>query len=292
MDLYIFLSPHFDDAALSCGGLIKRLTTARKRVVVATIFTADLPPGETPSRLARRNHLAWNAGPLPFAARAVEDERAMKVLGAEHKHLGFLDAMYRRDGGGTPFYQTSTVGVPVVDADEREIVPSLRNKFEELRPQYAGFDLHIFSPLSLGGHVDHVLVRKAAEALWNPIYYEDYPYAGREGVTKAWLESEGKDSRWKYVSLKLNPDEKASRVSAVLKYTSQIRGLFPSLSERIYEIVRARVGPLSNAHLPENRNATDWRAETAIRKYIEKVAGEKYWFVGERNDLPDAILRG
>lgn len=295
MDLYLFLSPHLDDAALSCGGLIKRLTHAGKRVMVVTVFTADLPRGESPSRFARRNHSAWNAGPFPFAARAVEDGNAMKTLGAESKHLGFLDAMYRRGENGVPFYRGNTVGVPVAEADEREVAASLLVEFEDIRRQYTGFNLRVFSPLSLGGHVDHVIVRRAAESCWNPLdilYYEDYPYAGREGVTRGWLEAEGKDSRWRCIAVQLNASEIASRVEAVLKYASQVRGLFPSFIERLHEIARARIGLLSNIGLPENRAASHLRAAMSIKRYIQKAGGEKYWFIGEKGNWPDEILCG
>lgn len=293
MNLYLFLSPHFDDAALSCGGLIKRLTSAGERVVVITIFTADLPPDVQLSRLARRNHLSWNAGHHPFAARAVEDEKAMRVLGAEYKRLGFLDAMYRRSENGSPFYQKRTVGVPVADADERQMISSLRMKFEELQNEFAGLDARVFSPLAIGGHVDHVLVRKSAEASWRFVYYyEDFPYAGREESARAGPALEGKESGWKCDSLELDSEEIASRVSAALEYTSQIRGLFPSFRERIFEIAQAHIGYLSAFHFPENRGAGYRRAENSIRKYIEKAGGERYWFTGEEEDsLPVATRR-
>lgn len=291
MDLFLFLSPHLDDAALSCGGLIKRLSVAEKRVVVATVFTSDLPPGVPPSWLARRNHSAWDAGPFPFAARRMEDTDAMSVLGAEHAHWGYLDAMYRRDSHGNYFYRENTAGAPVVAADETEVVASLRAEFEKIQRLYSGFDLRVFSPLSLGAHVDHVIVRRAAETFWNPariVYYEDFPYAGRRGVSADWLA--GKDSQWKHISVELTSGEVASRINAVLQYASQLRGLFPSFVERIQEIVRARTGLLSGMHLPGNPRATRSRAEASIRNYIRGVGGEKYWFTGDETDLPNLVL--
>jgi len=95
-DLHLFISPHLDDVALSCGGYVRRISEAGKKVVVVTVMTADLPKGPV-SWLARRNHLAWHLGDAPFALRRGEDEAAVRALGATHRHLGLLDAMYRRD---------------------------------------------------------------------------------------------------------------------------------------------------------------------------------------------------
>ena len=41
--LALALSPHLDDAAFSCGGLLAGLSAAGWRVVVATVFTASVP---------------------------------------------------------------------------------------------------------------------------------------------------------------------------------------------------------------------------------------------------------
>ncbi|MGH2521295.1 MAG: PIG-L deacetylase family protein, partial [Anaerolineales bacterium] len=42
---HLYLSPHFDDAALSCGGTIHQQTRQGERAVVVTVCAGDSPPG-------------------------------------------------------------------------------------------------------------------------------------------------------------------------------------------------------------------------------------------------------
>ena len=65
MSAVIFISPHLDDAVLSCGGGIARLTCSGERVTVVTIFTGDQSPGEPLSTLAVRSHASWAAQCVP-----------------------------------------------------------------------------------------------------------------------------------------------------------------------------------------------------------------------------------
>src|ERR671924_35132 len=56
---HVYLSPHLDDAALSCGGAIARHSSAGARVLVVTICTA-LPSPEGPfSSFAEEQHRQW-----------------------------------------------------------------------------------------------------------------------------------------------------------------------------------------------------------------------------------------
>src|SRR6185295_15615325 len=60
---HIYLSPHLDDAALSCGGAIARHANAGARVLVVTICTAA-PPSDGPfSDFANEVHQGWGLAP-------------------------------------------------------------------------------------------------------------------------------------------------------------------------------------------------------------------------------------
>ena len=52
---HVYLSPHLDDAVLSCGGMIHRQAQAGERVVVVTVCAGDPPPGPL-SDFARSLH--------------------------------------------------------------------------------------------------------------------------------------------------------------------------------------------------------------------------------------------
>ncbi len=169
---WIYLSPHFDDAVLSCGGLIWDQHQAGEAVEIWTIFAGDPPPGPL-SEFATANHQLWGlaTGEETVAMRKAEDQTAAALVGAELVHFGIPDCIYRRSPAGEYLY-TETVITPPHPADKylpRRITAALKS---ELNP-----DDRLVCPLTLGGHVDHRLARKAAESFHLPIhYYPDIPY--------------------------------------------------------------------------------------------------------------------
>src|SRR4030042_1789814 len=58
MEVRVFLSPHLDDAVLSCGGLIARQVATNDVVTVLTVSAGE--PGRLPlSALAQSRHARW-----------------------------------------------------------------------------------------------------------------------------------------------------------------------------------------------------------------------------------------
>jgi len=277
---YLFISPHLDDVALSCGGYIRRLAEAGECVVVVTVATADLREGSI-SWLAHRNHMAWHAGEAPFALRRLEDEASVNALGATHLHLGLLDAMYRRDEAGRPLYVTSTTGVSVHPHEWQHHEPAVRQSLGQVLRVWGDGDARVFSPLGVGGHVDHIIVRRAVESLWDPSgisYYEDYPYAGRPGAIQSQLVHDRQTRRWHATTIELSPLEIEARVNAVACHVSQLPGLFPSPLERLLEIARARL-PFLSRYVDRwpSQDVSRHRMASSIRAYVNKVGGERYW---------------
>ncbi|WP_339137856.1 MAG: PIG-L family deacetylase [Candidatus Electrothrix sp. GW3-4] len=109
---HIYLSPHYDDAALSCGGSIHKQTKQQEPVAVITIFAGapDLPNAAL-SKLAQAVHKEFtflNPNPSPqdiVAARRQENEQAMLFLGADSICLEqFHDSIYRGIPGQNIFF--------------------------------------------------------------------------------------------------------------------------------------------------------------------------------------------
>src|SRR5437773_7157487 len=93
---HIYLSPHLDDAALSCGGAIARHANAGARVLVVTLCTAAPPAGPF-SDFANAVHQSWGLAPAEvIGARLREDDLALARLDADTYRAGLLDAIYRR----------------------------------------------------------------------------------------------------------------------------------------------------------------------------------------------------
>ncbi|HTX92334.1 MAG TPA: PIG-L family deacetylase [Anaerolineales bacterium] len=169
---WIYLSPHFDDAVLSCGGLIFDQARAGIPVEIWTVLAGNPPPGPL-SDFAQKNHALWGVatGAETVAMRKEEDREAATAVGAELVHFDFPDCIYRRSPKGEYLY-TETVMIPPVPGDRglpRRIAEALKS---ELRR-----DDELVCPLTLGGHADHTVVRRAAELLRRPLrYYADVPY--------------------------------------------------------------------------------------------------------------------
>ncbi len=157
----LLLSPHADDAVLSCGGLLLEHTDA----TVVTVFSGDAPQ-------PRQGALARLAAP---GARRAEDAAAMSKLGCDHQNLNLLDAIDRRDEDGLQLYGSmAALFAQVLPADsarcgeiQSALTPMLSNRI-------------LLCPLAVGAHVDHQLCahagrRLAAEghSVW---FYEDAPY--------------------------------------------------------------------------------------------------------------------
>jgi LmbE family N-acetylglucosaminyl deacetylase len=178
--MHLFISPHLDDIALSCGGYVRQLRARGEEVVVATVCTADTPTGVVLSEPARHVHWEWQLGEdNPYGKRRAEDLVACAVLGANAQHLGFPDAVYRYDAHAQPLYTRDFIGGRVRAEDWRVLYFAM---IDALRRIGAGAAQR-YCPLAIGGHVDHVLVRSAAETAFPDglTYYEDYPYAQKVG---------------------------------------------------------------------------------------------------------------
>jgi LmbE family N-acetylglucosaminyl deacetylase len=270
----IFISPHLDDAALSCGGGIARLAGSGTQVTIVTVCTADQPPGAPLSRVARRVHASWCAGERPFEARRAEDLQAARILGAKADHLGLLDAIYRRSEVGAPLYADS-INAPV-PSDVERFLPRL---IALLQDSLAAIDEgdRVFCPVGTGGHVDHVLTRMAVEQVADRdaiVYYDEYPYVTRSGPSPM-----SRACGVAIHTLVLAPAELDVRIAAIGCYASQLRGLFPSQSQRLAEIALNRIPALGARLLrPPDPKASGERMAAQVRRDTANLGGERYWW--------------
>lgn len=177
---HIYLSPHYDDASLSCGGAIYQQVQAGRPVLVVTVCAAS-PEKEAPlSAFARKMHTVWGNPEDVVAARRAEDEASMKILGVEWRHLEFTDCIYRGNPDQKAWYYTSIAALfdQIHSADHglateiaEAVAPIISNSPKAL----------IYAPLTVGHHVDHQLTHAAALQLRRQgrqvIFYEDYPYS-------------------------------------------------------------------------------------------------------------------
>jgi GlcNAc-PI de-N-acetylase len=213
----VILSPHFDDAVLSCWHVL----ASASEVLVVNVFAGEPPAGT----------LGWwdeLAGASESAAavrtRIEEDRRALALAGGAAVNLPFLDSQYRQS-----------------DQASGEIVQALRGVL------VAG--ARIYAPASLGDHhCDHTAVRAAALALHaegaDVTMYADLPHATVEGWPRWVLDGSSSEAdpagegwatqlqetgvpveRMVAATHRLSPKEHAAKLQAVLTYSSQTEPL-------------------------------------------------------------------
>ena len=156
------LSPHFDDAVLSCWQLLD----GSAEVMVVNVFTAAPPAGTLPPW--------WDletgaTDPVErMRERREEDAAALALAETPSVEVGLLDNQYRR-----------------VQLRVHEVVQRISM---ELQPQAI-----VHAPGVFDGHPDHVLVVDAAVELarvgWPVVLYADLPHASARGWP-AWLSGE------------------------------------------------------------------------------------------------------
>lgn len=168
---WIYLSPHLDDAVFSAGGWVYEQTQAGNPVEIWTFMCGD-PHVSEYSPFAQLLHFQWgfSTAEETVHARREEDKTAASIVGAKAVHFDFLDCIYRRDTNGDWLY--SEIAIPPKDADADYPAQIASAISARLLP-----DDELVCQLGLGSHVDHVLVRRAAERLGRPLrYVMDVPY--------------------------------------------------------------------------------------------------------------------
>jgi LmbE family N-acetylglucosaminyl deacetylase len=187
---WIYLSPHLDDAVLSAGGLIHDQVRAGIPVEIWTVMSGYTTGIEEYSFLAAVNHAAWgfSSGEETVRARRAEDETAAGLLGARAVHFDFLDCIYRRGRDGNWLYDvalTEPYDYEVLGKKSMEALTSPPHEEDANLPARIAQAVSggltrvdvLVCQLAVGSHVDHVLVRRAAELLGRPIVYDiDIPY--------------------------------------------------------------------------------------------------------------------
>lgn len=259
-DLYdhLYLAPHFDDVALSCGGQIFRHTAIGDSVLVVTI-TGGEPPHDMQSETVRSLHRRWadSLGEAPeamVAQRQAEDWEAFGILRAGVLHLSFFDCIYRAGADGAPLYPGPTDMFGAFNTDDAVVVDAVTAALANL-PE-AG---KVYVPLGVGGHIDHGVTRRAAERVFKHIaYYEDYPYTMIPGALEAVLPAAGRGD-WQPETMWLTETAMAAKIASVSAYRSQISSFFAGLDD-MAEKVRAEGRRVMAEAAAEGEKTPNWAA--------------------------------
>jgi LmbE family N-acetylglucosaminyl deacetylase len=219
---HIFLSPHYDDIALSCGGTAALLARAGRRPEVALIFGDNPDPFVPLTAFAETLHRNWGLDAAQvIAGRRAEEAAAGAILGTTEIFLPFRDAIYR---GARYTSDDVLFGTPAADEANLPgaIIAALGLRDSERE------DIRLYAPLGVGRHVDHQQAFAAGVTLerrgWDVWFYEDLPYA---------LRARARQDRIASAGVALSPaaavDVTATwdaKIAAILAYPSQLPTVF------------------------------------------------------------------
>jgi LmbE family N-acetylglucosaminyl deacetylase len=216
---HVFLSPHYDDIALSCGGTAARIAESGAIPDVALMFGDHPDPRQPLTDFAQTLHRQWGLDAAEvIASRRAEEAIASAVLGTKASFLPFRDAIYR---GARYQGDDQLFGAP---ADDEASLPSAIIDELELGSE----SVRVYAPLAIGFHVDHQLAFltgvELAKRGFEAWFYEDLPYALKPGARARRVEAIGS---------KFSPDVQVDisaqwekKIDAIFAYPSQLSTIF------------------------------------------------------------------
>lgn len=167
------LSPHRDDAALSCADHILEWKH-QYQVCVINIFTrleSEKPPAYTLNVLKKIGQSQQSYSHI----REVEDTSALQELGVISLHLNLVDGGFRTDTKNALYPSPRHLFSNWINPRDKKIITVLNKKWRQFfKPSDT-----IVSPLAVGRHTDHLLTKLSVQGLSQEItYWEylDYPY--------------------------------------------------------------------------------------------------------------------
>jgi len=266
----IVLSPHLDDAALSCGGLLTAIKGKVSRLVV-TIACGNPAPNPLDSCSEARKKPRARKGHASPTQRRGEDVDAMHSIDCDFVHLGFEDAIYRRSPtSGNLIYRSARSKWSIPSREDAGYIEELYFVLKRLC-QNMGRVL-IVSPLGVGFHVDHTICAQVALRLATSpldiLFYEDFPYIFDSAVGSGMND----DPFSAMERLGVTPEKRmavpydvTAKARLLIRYRSQFpmlfeneKGMLDGLNSRLHKGVPTEI--LWDTEIPdlseENRSST------------------------------------
>lgn len=246
---HIYISPHLDDAVLSCAGLIFKQVSQGEDVQVINLF-AGIPNLQKFSEYAEKQHRMWELPPdKAILVRRQEDNQALSFLGAKVTNWDNWDAIYR-SANGEFLYTNHEKLFGLIHADEQPLIEFLTQEISQVFQRFP--EATFYAPLRIGGHVDHLVARSCAAHLYKHgmkvIFYEDFPYVAKSDWPD---EPKTADSaraelnfftRAEYVEIDI-----LAKLEAQVFYKSQMKALFGEEKEAgLIRVIHSYISKLQN----------------------------------------------
>jgi len=230
----VCLSPHFDDAVLSCGGIMAKAVNGGATVVAVTIFAGEPDTRALMKPHVQAAHRRWRlADNQAVSLRRAEDQAALSLLGVLQACASLPDHLYWPHAGAwsqpTAWRRWMQRLKVLMRPDRARAIAARRHGVESVvRACLARWPTAaLLAPCGIGGHPDHRLTMQVAREVV-PLtttlgFYEDLPYAAREDASGRL----GQDGALVLQCLAIG-DYLAVKSAALGCYVSQLEDLFGS----------------------------------------------------------------
>lgn len=162
---HIYISPHSDDVALSCGAQIISNASRQDDTLILNIFTSESRYSRQSAKMESTFRDSINED------RTAEDKSAWDSLGVRAEYLNLPEAILRKK---FPFAILSSKNDDTIVDDVYEALLSYVTSYP---------DANFYFPAGIGNHIDHIACKTAAfrlldkEVLDKIQLYEDIPYS-------------------------------------------------------------------------------------------------------------------
>jgi LmbE family N-acetylglucosaminyl deacetylase len=220
----LILSPHMDDAVLSCFDHMRKWKN-QATVTVVTVFNTYKQQVDSAASKQYLELSGYNNIAKFQKKRIAEDNAALKHLSIASKRLNMTDAAFRTIKGISLYPSYSEIFSNTLHQQDSSL-----SQLTTLLKKLPTYD-RIIVPYGVGNHVDHLITKKAAQRVYGraPImYYAEYPYLMHHPLKKYVIQYCKQSSSIPMSILKRR---------ALREYASQINQLFgkriPSYSEYV-----------------------------------------------------------
>lgn len=142
---HIFISPHLDDAVVSCGGTIAKLVYQREDVLVLSVFTKNPDIKKIPKKFQKF---------AIYDQRKKEDQKALNRLSVDYKWLEIEERAHRQPLLKKP---TDVFKINLSEGLKQfSNIIEIQTVLDELIEKYP--KAMFYAPLAIGNHFDHVEV--------------------------------------------------------------------------------------------------------------------------------------
>lgn len=232
MKKILILSPHLDDAVLSCGDLIDKYVKKNYNVDILTIFSKNVDDSKL-SDAAKIFHSNCFIRHDAMEYRKQEDKNAGMFLKCNNFYLDFKECLYRRDKKGFLYPNLNNI-YHLESKREQKNLDKLIKKLKKLINDYDT----VIAPLGLGNHADHLIVNYAINCLRNEIkgqllFYEEVAYV-------CYYYRDNKISNWgsnmKYKLIEVCDSNFDKKINAILLYRSQLNILWNNYNQMLCDL--------------------------------------------------------